>query len=128
MKKFLYALLAVLVTLVILVAPVSAAPASAQEAQEAPDLSTFLQWLVGGPGAVMAVSWLLERMKWFQALTSEQKQYTVFGAAAAVGCGALAVVKFASPAFLDAVAPFFMVVSAIFVSLFVMKAFHSQDK
>jgi len=128
MKKFVSVFLIVLLAMLVWVAPVSASAGPAQEVPGAPDLSTFLQWLIGGPGSILAVSWLLERMKWFQALTSDQKQYTVFGCAAAVGCGALAVVKFAPPSLLASIAPFFMVISATFVTLFVMKGFHKADK
>lgn len=92
------------------------------------DIKAFLQWLIGGGGSILAVSWLLERMAWFQKLGPNQKDYTVFGLAAVVGCGALAIVMYAPVAVLDAIAPFFLVISSIFVTVFIAKVFHKADK
>jgi hypothetical protein len=130
LRKCLYVALIVVVAVLVLCAPVAASAGAQTEppAPVVPDLNMFLQWLVGGPGSILAVSWLLERIRWFQVKSAEEKQYIVFGCAAAVGCLALAVVKYVPALALETIAPFFMVLSSIFVTLFVMKIFHLADK
>lgn len=92
------------------------------------DLTSFLTWLVASGGSISVVSWLFERMSWFQALTSEAKDYTIFGAAAAVSCGAMAIVAYVPAETLAAIAPYFLAVSSIFATVFIGKAFHRVDK
>lgn len=128
MKKILYAGLIVIVAVLVFAVPVSASSGVPQETAPSMDLSTFLKWLVGGPGSIMVISWLFERMGWFQKLTPDNKNYTIWGAAAVVGCAALAVVTYAPIAFLEKIAPFFAVLSSTFVLVFVAKSFHQVDK
>jgi len=92
------------------------------------DLQAFLQWLIGGGGSIVAVSWLLERMKWFQALSSDAKDYTIFGFSIMVGCSALVVVTHVPPAVLDAIAPYFLIIASTFAAVFIAKVFHRVDK
>jgi hypothetical protein len=100
-----------------------------QTAPAAPmDLTGFLQWLVGGGGSILAVSWILERLKWFQSLSSNTKDYTIFGFAVFVGCGALAVITYVPPAILALFAPYFLILASTFVMVFIAKAFHRADK
>lgn len=122
---------------VILVSLFAAVPvfASADPPQAAPpgealpvELQEFLQWLITGGGSILAVSWLLERMQWFQRLSPEAKDYTIFGASVVVGCGALAVVMFVPPAILTAISPFFLIISSTFVLVFIAKGFHRVDR
>ena len=40
-------------------------------------MSEFLLWLVSG-GCVIAASWALEQLDWFQNLTPQQKRYLQF--------------------------------------------------
>jgi hypothetical protein len=92
------------------------------------DLTSFLTWLVVSGGSISVVSWLFERMNWFQALASDVKDYTIFGASVVVGCGALAVVTYVPAEVLAAIAPYFLVVSGTFATVFMGKAFHRVDK
>jgi len=124
-RMFAFALVVVLVSLFFAMPVLAASPG--QEALPL-DIKAFLQWLVGGGGSILAVSWLLERMAWFQALNSDRKDYTIFGFAVIVGCGALAVVTYVPAAVLAAISPFFLVVSTIFVTVFIAKVFHQADK
>lgn len=128
MKKIFAALVLALVALFVVVFSASASNGFLQEPPAGPDLATFLKWLMGGPGSIMAVSWLLERMKWFQALPPDGKDWTIFTAATLVGGSAYAVVMFVPAAVLTAIAPFFLIVSSIFVLVFIAKAFHRADK
>lgn len=129
-KVFIIALTIVLAVLLpVVVTPVFAASPYLQTPQPpVMDLKAFLQWLIGGGGSLIAVSWLLERLKWFQALSSDAKDNVIFVAAAIVGCTALAVVTYVSPVILAAIAPYFLILASTFVGVFIMKAFHKYDK
>jgi hypothetical protein len=117
-----------LVALVVAV-PVFASSGADQTAITQPlDVNSFLQWLIGGGGSIMAVSWILERTKWFQALNSDQKDYTIFGLSAVVGCGALAIVTYVPAYILAEIAPYFLILASIFTTVFIVKVFHSTDK
>lgn len=106
----------------------AAAPAL-QEPEPAPlNLTAFLQWLISSGGSIITVSWLFERMRWFQELTSENKDWTIFGASVVVACSALAVVTYVPAATIAAIAPYFLIVSGSFVVVFMGKAFHRADK
>ena len=130
MKRFFGIMIVALLALIVLAVPVQAEPAiqSVDPGGLPIDINSFLQWLIGGGGSIMAVSWILERMAWFQALGSDQKDYVLFTFAAALGCGALAVVTYVPAAILDAVAPFFLIVASIFVLVFIAKTFHMADR
>jgi len=104
-----------------------AGPSPQTEPTNPLDIMAILQWLVGGGGSILAVSWLLERMKWFQALSSDAKDYWVFGLSAVVACTALAIIKYAPPAFIALIAPFFLAVASTFVAVFLAKTFHRTD-
>jgi drug/metabolite transporter (DMT)-like permease len=127
--KFFRLCLVVILLMLIFAVPVLASSGSPQAPEPPPvDLHAFLQWLIGGGGSILAVSWFLERMRWFQSLYADQKDYIVFGCAAIVGCGALAVVMYVPQTFLDAIAPFFLIIASTFVTVFIAKLFHRADK
>lgn len=91
-------------------------------------LPEFLQWLIGGGGSILAVSWILERIPWFQSLTSDQRDYAIFGMSVVVGCGALAVVTYVPAEIISDIAPYFLIIASTFATVFIAKLFHSQDK
>jgi hypothetical protein len=91
-------------------------------------LAEFLMWLISGGGAVLAASWVLERMAWFQKIeSSDAKEWIFFGCASVIGVGAYCLVTYA-PVFLAAAQPFFMILAGIFGSVFLGKKFHVEDK
>jgi FtsH-binding integral membrane protein len=127
-KLFRLSLVVILLSLILAV-PVFASSGAPQAPEPPPvDVRAFLQWLIGGGGSILAVSWLLERMRWFQSLYADQKDYIVFGCAAIVGCTALFVVMYVPQTFLDTIAPFFLIVASTFVTVFIAKLFHRADK
>jgi hypothetical protein len=126
--RFLMIGLVVILFSLLFAMPVFASSGAPQAAPAPIDVRAFLQWLIGGGGSILAVSWLLERMAWFQLLTSDQKDYTIFGFGAVVGCGALAIVMYVPAYWLDAIAPFFLIVASTFVTVFIAKLFHRADK
>ena len=91
------------------------------------DLNDFLVWL-SGAGGIIAVSYFAEKSSWFQAKSSEAKQWLIFGASAVLAIGAYSVVTYVSPALLSQLAPFFTILSTLFASIFVGQAFHASSK
>jgi hypothetical protein len=91
------------------------------------DFGMFLNWLVFGGGSVMAASFLLERIAWFQLQVAETKKYITYAASSLLGIGAYALITYA-PAFVAAAQPYFMVLAGTFVMIFLNNLFHKFDK
>jgi hypothetical protein len=90
-------------------------------------LTNFLIWLVGG-GSIIGISWLFERLTWYQSLVANVKQWIFFGACAVVSLAAYAVQTYVPVVSLQALAPWFQIVAGLFVALFLGNQFHSNDK
>lgn len=86
-------------------------------------LNEFLVWLSSG-GSIVFVSWIAERWAWFQSLGKEAKQWFIYGSSVILSFVAYSVVTFVSPEVLAQLAPFFTILSATFVSVFLGQAFH----
>lgn len=89
-------------------------------------LEQFLVWLIGG-GAIIAFSWIMEQIDWFQTLSPKAKRWLMFAGSAAIGLGALAVVTYVPPEVLAQLSPWFTIVAAVFVSVFLNQAAHKYD-
>ena len=92
------------------------------------EINEFLKWLLGSGGVVIAVSWICERWAWFKALASNKKEWIFFGITAAIWAATYAVVTYVPATVLAAIAPWFMGVSGLFVTVIVGKLFHQADK
>jgi hypothetical protein len=92
------------------------------------DLNQFLQWLLGSGGSIMAASWLLERIDWFQKQTSDIKEYVFFGLTAVISVGAYLVVNYIPSIALQVIAPYFAIVAGLFITVVIGKMFHKVDK
>lgn len=90
-------------------------------------LNDFLIYLAG-VGAIAAISWLWEYFGWFADMEAKNKKLVLFGFSAVVALGAYAVQVYVPSAILDQIAPFFLIVSSIFVYLFVGDGFHKVTK
>lgn len=93
-----------------------------------PVLSDFLVWLFAGGGSIAVISWIMERVKWFQTLTSEAREWLMFALSTVVGVGAYVVVNYVPAETLELVSPYFAIVASIFGVVFLGKAFHKVDK
>lgn len=89
-------------------------------------MSEFLLWLVGG-GCVVATSWILEQVNWFQNLNSQKKRYVQFGVSAFIGLLALAIVQFVPKETLNMLEPYFSVISSVFGMIFLNQVAHTLD-
>jgi hypothetical protein len=91
-------------------------------------VNEFLQWLLGSGGAIIASSWILERVKWFQNQASDVKEWVFFGLASVFSVGAYLVVTYVSPNILNMIAPYFLIVGGVFLTVIIGKKFHETDK
>jgi hypothetical protein len=91
------------------------------------ELVEFLTYL-SGVGVVAALSFVFERMVWFQALDAKYKEYVFFGACAVVALLAKAALVYVPVEILTEIGSWFSVVSTLFVYLFLGKQFHKVDK
>jgi hypothetical protein len=89
-------------------------------------MSEFLVWLVSG-GCVVATSWILEQVTWFQNLTSQQKKYLQFSLSSFIGLTALLVLQFVPQETLQMLEPYFKILSSVFGMIFLNQVAHSLD-
>lgn len=90
------------------------------------DLTKVLTYLVGG-GSVLATSWILERVAWYQALDSRWKEWVFFGVASIIAVTSYLLPIYA-PDLLESLKPFFVIVAGVFSYVFLGKKFHETDK
>ena len=90
-------------------------------------LTDFLVWL-GTGGSIMAISFILERITWFQNLESGMKELVTFGASALLAILATAALQFVPKETLNLIAPYFASISGVFGLVFLSKTFHKVDK
>ena len=82
-------------------------------------LTNFLTWLVASGGCVIATSWVLGRFPKYASLSENIKQYIFFGLASLFGVGAYAGITYIPSAIISAISPYFLIVSGIFVIVFI---------
>jgi hypothetical protein len=92
------------------------------------NLNDFLIWLVGSGGAVIAASWIFERIPWFVAKTADFKEWFFFGVVSIIWAGAYAVLTYVPADIIAAIQPWFLGISGLFVTVVVGKIFHKADK
>ena len=92
------------------------------------EFSQFTNWLLYGGGSIMAVSWILERSKWFQLMTSEMKEWVFFLFVASVSVGVYLFQNYVSPEVIALIEPFANILIATFATLFLGKTFHLVDR
>ena len=127
MKRFVRMLFMAMITIILLMLVVTAvALAAALKQEPAASLSSFLLWVVTG-GCVVAVSWICERWKWFQAQPPDNKKYIQYGLSVVLGVAALLVQVYVPKPILELMQPYFAVFSAVFGMLFLNQASHTLD-
>lgn len=90
------------------------------------NLENFLLWLVAG-GSVVAVSWIMEQVAWFQNLSSKQRQWLQYVCASGLGIVALAVQTYVPSETLKVMAPYFGVIAGTFGMVFLNQIAHTLD-
>ena len=90
-------------------------------------LNDFLVYLVGG-GAIVVVSWLLEQFQWFKNLAAKSKQLVFFSCSLVVALAAYAVQTYVPALVLAQLAPYFTIIAATFVAIYLGSSFHANTK
>ena len=83
------------------------------------NFSAFLTWLVASGGCIIAASWILGRFAKYAALADNIKQDIFFGVAAVLGVGAYAALTYVPANIINAISPYFLIVSGIFTIVFI---------
>ena len=91
-------------------------------------INDFLQWMFASGGAIIAASWIFERVAWFQAQTPDLKELALFLASAVLSVGAYLVLTYIPENILVAIQPYFIMISGLFVTIIIGKMFHKVDK
>lgn len=92
-------------------------------------LNDFLLWLAGSAGASVAASWILERIpKYVNIAVAETKRWIFFVCCLVLSGGAYAIITYVPTDILNALAPWFGLLAATFVSVFTGSSFHKVDK
>jgi hypothetical protein len=91
-------------------------------------LHDFLLWLANSGGGAVVVSWVLEQLSWYQGLVAKTKQLVFFGLTLLVTIVGFVVITYVPQSTLDVIAPYFGLVYATFVSVFLGTAFHNTTK
>ena len=92
------------------------------------DVTQALQWIVNSGGGIAIVSWIAERLPWFQEQTSQKKEYIFLGASIVISLIAYTVLTYVPANILDAIAPYFTILYGTFATLYLGKAAHLLDK
>jgi len=92
------------------------------------DIQQFLSWLLASGGSISAASWILERLPWFQAKAADVKEWIFFGFASLISVAAYLTTTYVPTDVLQAIAPYFLLVSGVFITTVVGKMFHKVDK
>jgi hypothetical protein len=91
-------------------------------------INEFLQWLFASGGAIMAASWIMERIPKFHDLVAEVKEMILFASSSVISVSAYLIFTYVSPEILAAIAPYFTIIGGLFVTIIIGKIFHKIDK
>lgn len=89
------------------------------------------QWLVtigAGIGVAPLLSWILERMGWFQEIDSSAKQFIVFVSSAIISVCAFLVLKYVPANILKDIEPIVGIVVAAFTTFYGTQLSHATRK
>lgn len=78
-------------------------------------VSELLQWVVYSGGGIIVASWVLERVKKFQAATAENKRLIAMAASVAVSLAGYAILTYVPPATLAMLNPWLTVASGTII-------------
>ena len=92
------------------------------------DFAEFLQWIVYGGGGAIAVSWILEKLSWYQNKSADAKRNIFFGIVSAFTILVYVVLTYVPSNIIDAIAPYFGIVAVAFLNIYIGTGFHSVTK
>lgn len=92
------------------------------------NLIDFLTWIVYGGGGAIAVSWILEKMPWYQEKPSGIKQNIYFGIVSGFTLIVYAILNYVPAEVLAMIAPWFGIIAVTFVNVYIGTGFHRASK
>lgn len=90
-------------------------------------VNELLLWVFAGGGATAIASFVLERMVWYQQLTSNQRRLVFAGVAVVLGLGSYAITQFVPTEIINAIAPYVAIAVAIGVPIISGTVAHKID-
>lgn len=92
------------------------------------NFAEFLQWIVYGGGGAIVVSWILEKLTWYQEKPADTKKNIFFGVVTAFTVLIYVVLAYVPENIVEAIAPYFNIVAVTFLSVYVGTAYHRVSK
>ena len=92
------------------------------------NLIDFLTWIVYGGGGAIAVSWILEKMPWYQEKPSGVKQNIYFGIVSVFTLIVYTILNYVPAEVLAMIAPWFGIIAVTFVNVYIGTGFHRVSK
>lgn len=90
-------------------------------------LQDFLVWLAAGGGSVALLSWIAERVAWFQTLTSENRKYAMIAGSVVIAIVAKLLLDFVPQTAIDIAAPYFGVAYGVILIYLQNQVAHRID-
>lgn len=87
-------------------------------------LNDFLVWLMSTAGSGAVVSFILERLAFFQKLSEEGKKWFSFGSMASLGISAFLALTYIPVETLQMLTPYFLILASAFGSVFGGELWH----
>lgn len=88
------------------------------------DIFEFLPWIVYGGGGAIAISWILEQVKWYQEQSAKAKKNIFFGLSAVFTVLIYVFMTYVPQDVIQAIAPFFSIIAAAFISTYIGTGYH----
>lgn len=88
------------------------------------DIFEFLPWIVYGGGGAIAISWILEQVKWYQEQSAKAKKNIFFGFSAVFTVLIYVFMTYVPQDVIQAIAPFFSIIAAAFISTYIGTGYH----
>lgn len=92
------------------------------------DITQALQWIVNSGGGIAIISWIAERLPWFQSQSTSMKEYIFLIASVVVSLVAYFVLTYVPADILAQTSPVFTILYGTFATLYLGKAAHLLDK
>lgn len=92
------------------------------------NFAEFLQWIVYGGGGAIAVSWILEKLAWYQEKSADAKRNIFFGIVAAFTVLVYVVLTYVPASVVEAIAPYFGILAITFLNVYIGTGYHRASK
>jgi len=91
-------------------------------------LDNFLLWIVNSGGGAAVVSYVLEKLTWYQNQKPENKQYIFFGFTILITILGYLGITYIPAEYIKMATPYFAMVYTSFTALFLGTKFHTETK